>query len=732
MNTNPNQDATIDSWLKQLTAEQKASLLVGMGLTIPGFIEAEQEEKVPGAAGSTYPIPELNIPSMVLSDGPAGVRIAPTREGTDKTFYCTAFPVATLLASSWDTKLVNEVGKAMGAEAREYGVDILLMPGMNLHRDPRGGRNFEYYSEDPLLSGKMAAAVVRGIQSEGVGASIKHYAANNQETNRMLIDTLIDERTLRELYLRGFEIAIEESNPWTVMSSYNQINGTFASHDRWLLTDVLRDEWGYAGFVMTDWFAGSDSVAQMHAGNDMLMPGTPPQKQEILAALESGDLEESVLDTNLKRVLKVMMKTPVYNNYDYSNLPDLQEHAQVARRAAAEGIVLLKNEEGALPLQSNIKIGAYGVGSYDFIAGGTGSGDVNKAYCVSLVEGLQAADFSLDESLMSTYAPYIADQQAKLPKKQFFFELLPPIAEMPLAKALLAASVQNTDIGLITIGRNSGEFQDRDLDGDFYLTEAEQTMLGQVSEAYHDAGKKVVVVLNIGNVVETASWRGQVEAVVLVWQGGQEGGHAVTDVLSGVVNPSGKLPASFPLVYEDVPSANFFPGENKDGAEEQFVGPLSKGFDSKVSYGEGIYVGYRHYCTQQAAVAYPFGFGLSYASFEYRNLQLSATHFKDDLTVTMEVKNSGNVAGREVVQLYVSAPSLEMDKPARELRAFAKTALLQSGESKSLSFTLKQRDLASWSVEKGGWSVESGEYTVQVAASCEDVRLETVFSVGVG
>ncbi len=721
-------NSTIAHWLHTLTPEQKVALLVGMGIRIPGAFETQQEERVPGAAGSTYPVPELGIPSMVLSDGPAGVRIEPLREGTDQTFYCTAFPVATLLASSWDTALVSEIGQAMGVEAREYGVDIMLMPGMNLQRDPRGGRNFEYYSEDPLLSGKIAAAVVNGMQAEGVGACIKHFAANNQETNRMLIDTRVDERALRELYLRGFEIAVRESNPWTVMTSYNKINGTYTSQDHWLLTELLRGEWAYDGFVMTDWFAGDDAVAQMQAGNDMLMPGTPEQKQRLIAAIERGELAESVLDTNLRRVFQVMLKTPVYQQYAYSDAPNLKAHAAVARRVAAEGIVLLKNEQATLPLAANMKIGAYGVGSYDFIAGGTGSGDVNKAYCVSLVEGLQTAGFPLDAVVEAVYAPFVAAEKAQIPPKKYFFELQPPIPEMELAAEVLAAGVQNTDIGLITIGRNAGEFQDRDLAGDFYLTDTEQALITQVSAAYHAAGKKVVLVLNIGNVVETASWRDQVDALVLAWQGGQEGGHAVTDILSGKVNPSGKLPTSFPLVYDDVPSAPFFPGENKPGALEQLHGPTSKGFDSEVAYGEGIYVGYRHYCSVDKTVAYPFGFGLSYSHFTYSQLQLSANQFDEAITVTLAVTNSSNVAGREVVQLYVSAPTGELDKPERELRAFAKTGHLQPGESETMRFELGLRDIASWSVEQGGWFAEKGEYKVQAAASCLDVRLEARFT----
>ncbi|MDR3226432.1 MAG: glycoside hydrolase family 3 protein, partial [Prevotellaceae bacterium] len=529
--------SSVDEVLKAMTLEEKVQILIGTGMAGAqgnNAVVGATQSLVPGAAGTTIPIPRLGIPAIVLADGPAGLRISPKREGSSDTYYCTAFPVATLLAATWNSELTENVGLAMGNEVLEYGVDVLLAPALNIHRNPLCGRNFEYYSEDPLLSGKTAAAITRGIQKNGVGTSIKHFAANNQESNRMANDARITERALREIYLKGFEIAVKESNPWTVMSSYNFINGVYASESRELLTTILRDEWGFKGTVMTDWFGGRNAATQVYAGNDLMMPGRPDQYNAILQAVNDGKLSVQDVDVNVKRILNLILESPRFKNYKYSNKPDLKAHAQVTRQSAAEGIVLLKNS-ATLPFTSKTKkVATFGITSYDFISGGTGSGDVNEAYTISLGDGLVNAGYQINEELKSLYMKYIdaENEKNKPDSSNPFAAFMPKIraGEFIPETDILNRTAKETDVALITIGRTSGEFMDRKLANDFNLSDNEQKLIQEVSKVFHAAGKKVVVILNIGGVIETASWKQYPDAIVLAWQAGQEGGNSVADI----------------------------------------------------------------------------------------------------------------------------------------------------------------------------------------------------------
>lgn len=730
-----------------MTLEEKISMVVGGGMpgldfdddgnVVPRPIIGNTDKMVPGAAGTTNAIPRLGVLPTVMADGPAGLRISPTREGDSNTYYCTGFPVATCVASAWNENLAEEVGKAMGNETKEYGVDVILAPAMNIQRNPLCGRNFEYYSEDPLLAGKMAAAVVRGIQSNGVGVSVKHFAANNQETKRYFTDSRVSERALREIYLKGFRMVVDEAQPWTIMTSYNRLNGTFTSQDKHLLTTILRDEWGFQGLVVTDWNSGDSPAKQIEAGNDLLMPGFKKQKAVLLEAAKNGELDLAALDRSVERILEYTLKTLSFKGYKCSNKPDLAGHALITRQAAAEGAVLLKNEGQTLPFSKKIKkVALFGNTSFDFIAGGSGSGDVNKAYTVSLVEGMKNAGYELDANLQSRYDAYLKVEKEKALKRRSrseeFFNKLPQIDEMIPEMDDLNRLAKQTDIALITIGRSSGEGFDRNIK-DFNLNESERQLLERVCKAFHDAKKRVVVVLNIGGVIETASWRDLPDAILLPWQAGQEGGNTVADILVGKVTPSGKLPMSFPLAYEDVPSAMNFPYDYQ--LDEKYLFPNYEDMgktniknEDYTCYEEGIYVGYRYYDTQNKEVSYPFGFGLSYTSFEYATPQVEISD-NGLITVKMDVTNAGQYAGKEVVQLYVSAPKVGIDKPVKELRDFAKTSLLQPGQKETVTMSFTPADLASFYEKEKAWITEAGDYQILLGASATDIRQRSTINL---
>lgn len=721
--------ASLDEVIGAMTLEEKAHLVIGTGMA--GFsgdsaVIGSTKKLVPGAAGTTYPIERLGIPGVVLADGPAGLRIDPTREGDEATYYCTHFPIGTLLASTWDTALMERVGQAIGNEVLEYGADVLLAPALNIHRNPLCGRNFEYYSEDPIVSGKMAAAYVRGVQSQGVGTSIKHFALNNQETNRMANDACVSPRAIREIYLKGFEIAVKESDPWTVMSSYNYLNGTYTSESRELQTTVLRDEWGFRGMVMTDWFGGKDAVAQMEAGNDMLQPGRKEQYDAIVAGVKSGALKEEVLDRNVRRILEMILRTPRFKGYRFSNKPDLKAHAEVTRQSATEGMVLLENRNATLPLGGEVKkVALFGCTSYDFVAGGTGSGNVNRAYTVSLLEGLKNGGYQVDSRMQPLYEQHIAaENERNRPKDDSPFARFMPLprpAEMVLTPAVLQEQVAANDVALITLGRLSGEFMDRTTQ-DFNLSREENQLIADVCRAFHAVGKKVVVVLNIGGVIETASWKALPDAILLAWQAGQEGGNSVADILSGKASPSGKLTMTFPVQFADAASSANFPINVK--ANIDITNSGTKKSDTRnvdyTLYEEDIYVGYRYFDTFRKQVSYPFGYGLSYTTFAYDKAAVKADN--GVYTVSVEVKNTGKVAGKEVVQLYVSAPDVAANKPEKELKAFAKTKELKPGEAVVVTLKVNADDLASYDEAASAWVVTPGNYKFLVGASSRDIK----------
>ena len=720
----------IEDVIGAMTLEEKARFVVGNGM--PGFdgttaVVGSTDDLVPGAAGTTYAIERLGIPSVVLADGPAGLRIDPTRKGDTATYYCTHFPIGTMLACTWDTTLVEKVGRAIGNEVLEYGADVLLAPALNIQRNPLCGRNFEYYSEDPVVSGNIAAAYVNGVQSNGVGTSVKHFAVNNQETNRMGNDAQVSQRALREIYLKGFEIALGESEPWTVMSSYNRLNGTYTSESPELLETLLRDEWGYKGMVMTDWFGGTDAVKQVTAGNDLLMPGTTKQTEEIVAAVKNGSLDEKDLDRNVRRILEMILQTPRFKGYKPSNHPDLAAHAEVTRQSATDGMVLLKNDNETLPFGNGINtIALYGCSSYDWIPGGTGSGNVNGAYTVSLLDGLRNAGYTLaDTTLENRYKKYIdAENERNKPQGEFAsFLMTPRPEELTFSAEELERHAADADVAVVTIGRNSGEFQDRST-GDFVLSDANRKLLSDVSRVFHAKGKKVVVILNIGGVIETDSWKKDADAILCAWQGGQEGGNSVTDVLSGRAYPSGKLSMTFPLALADHASTSNFPldmkAEVKIGEDKSNAGNPVRNYDF-TQYDEDIYVGYRYFDSFDKPVSYPFGYGLGYTTFEYTNPTLSLDNGK--FTVTVDVKNTGKRNGKEVVQLYVAAPdSKTKNKPAKELKAFAKTRELKPGETETVSLTFASSDLASFDEDSSSWIVDAGVYDFLIGASSRDIR----------
>ena len=733
----------IDEVIKAMTLEEKAKLLVGGANNFfsDNAVVGGEADLVAGAAGTSPAIPRLGIPATVLTDGPAGVRIDPTRKGSDKTYYATAFPIGSCLASTWNTELVNKVGQAIGNETKEYRCDVILGPGMNLHRNPLCGRNFEYYSEDPLLTGKIAAAYIQGVQSQGAGVSAKHFAINSQETDRTAVDERVSQRAARELYLRGFEIAVRESNPWTVMSSYNQINGQYSMGNRDLLTKILREDWGFKGIVMTDWIGireGLPTITEVQAGNDLMEPGQPAQVNEIIEGVKSGKLDIADVDRNVRRMLEYIVKTPSFKKYPATNSPDFVAHAAITRQSANEGIVLLKNN-GTLPWKNgNIKtVALFGENSYDFLSGGTGSGCVHPPYVVDMLEGLKNAGIKSSETLTDIYRKYIEFARVKFqaerhPAKwyqnEYFGQQKYP--EIGLDPICVNKEVNGADAAIITIGRQAGEGVDRDINTEFNLNAEERALITNVCNAFHAAGKPVIVIINSGSVIETASWSGYPDAILCAWQPGMEGGNSIADLLTGKVNPSGKLTMTWPIAATDHASTKNFPGQIDDYSLQQMIGnktPIPG--HAYTNHEEDIYIGYRYFDTFGRDVAYPFGFGLSYTTFAFSKPVVKAKG-KDAVEVSITVKNTGSVSGKEVAQVYVKAPKGNLEKPAQELKAFAKSRELKPGESEVLTMTIPVRMLASFDEANSQWLTEAGTYTFCIGNSSRNIAATATLKLG--
>lgn len=652
----------IQSIIEQMTLEEKAALCTG------------------ASAWTTTPIERLDVPEMIVSDGPHGVRRVPNvHEMAMDSLPATCFPTASCLAATWDLDLIQKLGEALAEECIALNVDVLLGPGANMKRSPLGGRNFEYFSEDPYLAGEMAANFINAVQGKGVGTSLKHYAANNQEFQRFSISAEVDERTLREIYLPAFEKAVKEAQPWTVMCAYNKVNGTFASEHYHLLTEILKDEWGFEGLVVSDWGAVRDRVAALKGGLDWEMPGPQERRvKEVVAAVRSGNLDEAVLNESVRRILRIVFKaseTPKQGTFD------VDAHHELAHHIATEGMVLLKND-GILPLSEQQHIAVIGRSAEEAHFQGGGSSHINPTKVAVPFKELQ---MQAGEAELSYASGYPSDNSFR----QDLIDEAVTLAQ--------AADVAILYIALPSFKESEG--YDR---GDLDLTDQQVALITAVANVQ----PKTVVVLNNGAPVAMSVWIDKVAAVLEGWMMGQAGGAALADILFGKVNPSGKLAETFPLKLADTPSHLNWPGDA-----------------GTVHYGEGLFIGYRYYDAKEMPVLFPFGYGLSYTTFAYSNPQVSATAFKDvdGVTVTVDVTNTGSVAGKETVQLYVHDQKSGLVRPYKELKGFAKVDL-QPGETKTVSMSLDFRAFAYYHPEYKQWITEDGDFDLLLAASATDIR----------
>lgn len=715
----------LEKMVKAMTLEQKARMLVGVW-------EEGAPSNIISSAGRTHAIEEMGVPSIVMNDGASGLRIDTLMAGhLDRRYYCTGFPVATLLASTWNDDMLRKVGETIASEMNHYGTDLLLAPSLNIQRNPLCGRNFEYLSEDPYLAGHSAAQLVKGLQDAGAGATIKHFAANNQQTARVNNDARVSQRALREIYLRAFEIAIKEGQPWAVMTALNKINGTRACGSAPLLTGVLREEWGWEGLVMTDWFQPENTAEAVHAGNDLLMGGCRQQVEDIIEGVRNGSISMADVDRNVLNVLCLVTRTWTWAGHEPDLEPDLGNDAKVALEAAQEGIVLLKNDGKTLPLAAEEDIAVFGVGSYLFYANGLGCADVNKPYTVNLLQGMKEAGLRINPVVDEFYQKYFKAQDVLLRetntktwKNWFFGYKVPEEAELP--SFFIEKRAVDCSKAIITIARNCGEALDRDyVEGQYLLTRTEKDMIARVCKDFHARDKKVVLIVNTGAPIELSPVKDEVDAIVLAWQPGQEGGRAVVSVLDGSVNPSGKLPVTWENNWEDIPSSKNFPthytfnwDDVKPFGRQSLLETRNLGY---TEYEEDIWVGYRYFSTFSKPVAFPFGFGLSYTVFDWTDAKITR-HTKDEVTVSINIRNAGDMAGKEVVQLYSSIELNGFETPVRELRAYCKTRLLEPGESQTVSLTVRLADLASFHEDSMSWITSQGVYALDLCGNVDDVR----------
>lgn len=652
----------IESIIAQMTLEEKAAVCTG------------------ATAWTTVPIERLGVPEMIVSDGPHGIRrVADAASMMMGSLPATCFPTASCLASTWDVDLLQQMGEALAEESIALNVDVVLGPGANMKRSPLGGRNFEYFSEDPYLAGEMAVSLIGSIQAKGVGTSLKHYAANNQEFQRFSISADIDERTLHEIYLPAFEAAVKQTQPWTVMCAYNKINGVYCSENYELLVDILKNEWGFEGLVVSDWGAVHDRVAALKGGLDLEMPGPQEYRvQAVVEAIRSGELDESVLNESVRRILKIVLKaqeTPKGGEFD------IDAHHALARKLATEGMVLLKNN-GILPLNGQQHIAVIGRAAEEAHFQGKGSSHINPTKVDIPFTELQN---QAGEAEISYAEGYTGDGT-------FHQELIDEAVE--LAKS---ADVALLNIALPSFKESEG-YDRPDLD----LTEQQIALIKAVARVQ----PQTVVILNNGAPVAMSAWIDDVAAVLESWMMGQAGGSAIADILFGKVNPSGKLAETFPLKTADTPAYLNWPGDA-----------------GEVRYGEGIFIGYRYYDAKEMPVLFPFGYGLSYTTFDYSNPKVSATNFRDvdGVIVSVDVTNTGKVMGKEIVQVYVHDQKSSLVRPRKELKGFAKVEL-QPGETKTVSVELDFRAFAFYHPLYHQWITEDGEFDILIGASSADIR----------